>query len=134
MMKIQKGIVKYKDRSDIVCTYGTLEDNTTYYFLDFGSDYKLSNGNIIASKVISMLGKSVAGNLLKLIPGFGTAAGAAINATVAATITGALGYALVQLTKKAIEAEWSGDSKLLENLFTEENINKYVEEYKKKHK
>ncbi len=50
MMKIQKGIVKYKDRSDIVCTYGTLEDGTNYYFLDFGSDYKLPNGNIIASK------------------------------------------------------------------------------------
>ena len=49
MLKVQKGIVKYKDRSDIVCTYGTLEDNTNYYFLDFGGDYKLSNGNYIAS-------------------------------------------------------------------------------------
>ena len=122
--------------SDAILLTGLQVTMATHIFSIFGLDAKMGDTirNIIASKVISMLGKSVAGNLLKLIPGFGTAAGAAINATVAATITGALGYALVQLTKKAIEAEWSGDSKLLENLFTEENINKYVEEYKKKHK
>lgn len=48
-MKIQKGIVKYKDRNDIVCTYGITDDSTNYYFLDLGHDYKLPNGNIIAS-------------------------------------------------------------------------------------
>lgn len=90
--------------------------------------------NFVGSRVISMLGKTVAGNLLKLIPGFGTAVGAAINAGVASTITWGLGYALVQITKKAIEAEWSGDTKLLETLFTEEMINKYVNEYERKNK
>ncbi len=46
LMKIQKGIVKYKDRNDIVCTYGTTDEGVNYYFLD---DSRLSNGNIIAS-------------------------------------------------------------------------------------
>ena len=33
-MQIQKGLVKYKDRTDIVCTYGVAEDGKQYYFLD----------------------------------------------------------------------------------------------------
>ena len=48
-MQIQKGLVKYKDRSDIVCTYGLTEDGKQYYFLDNTS---ISNGNIIASTVL----------------------------------------------------------------------------------
>lgn len=104
-------------------------------FTVYGLDAKMSNTikNIIGGRVISMIGKSVAGNLLKLIPGIGTAAGAAINAGVASTITYTLGYALVQITKKAIEVEWSGDSKVLEMLFSEEMIDKYVDEYQKNH-
>ena len=48
-MQIQKGLVKYKDRSDIVCTYGLTEEGRQYYFLDNTS---MSNGNIIASTVL----------------------------------------------------------------------------------
>ena len=43
-MKIQKGLVKYKDRNDITCTYGVMDDLKQYYFIE-----TLSNGNIIAS-------------------------------------------------------------------------------------
>lgn len=49
-MKIQKGIVKYKDREDIVCTYGITDDNRQYYFLDPNDEKKFRNGNRIASK------------------------------------------------------------------------------------
>lgn len=49
MMKVQKGQVKYKDRSDIICTYGIAEDGKQYYFLD---DEKLGNGNLIASTAL----------------------------------------------------------------------------------
>ncbi len=45
-MQIQKGIVKYKDRNDIICTYGVTDEGLQYYFLDGG---KLSNGNVIVS-------------------------------------------------------------------------------------
>jgi uncharacterized protein (DUF697 family)/GTP-binding protein EngB required for normal cell division len=52
----------------------------------------------VASGVgISALGKSVAGGLMKLIPGIGTIAGAVVNASVAGTITGALGGAFSEL-------------------------------------
>ncbi|MBO5121152.1 MAG: hypothetical protein J6C28_05665 [Bacilli bacterium] len=48
-MQIQKGLVKYKDRNDILCTYGLTEEGRQYYFLDNTS---MSNGNIIASTVL----------------------------------------------------------------------------------
>ena len=51
-MKIQKGIVKYKDRNDIVCTYGITDDGKQYYFLGDTSDKKFSNGNRIASTLL----------------------------------------------------------------------------------
>lgn len=51
-MKIEKGIVKYKDRNDIVCTYGTTENGTRYYFLDENDAKKLANGNRIVSALL----------------------------------------------------------------------------------
>ena len=44
---------------------------------------------------VSGVGKSVAGNLLKFIPGVGTIAGGTINAGVAVGFTEALGFAIV---------------------------------------
>ena len=48
-MQVQKGLVKYKDRSDILCTYGITEDGKTYYFLD---GQAIPNGNIVATTVL----------------------------------------------------------------------------------
>lgn len=48
-MQIQKGLVKYKDRSDLTCTYAVTDDGKQYYFLD---GYELSNGNIIATTAL----------------------------------------------------------------------------------
>ena len=48
-MQVQRGLVKYKDRSDIICTYGVSEDGAQYYFLDDG---KLDNDNIIVSTAL----------------------------------------------------------------------------------
>lgn len=78
--------------------------------------------NVIETKVVSMLGKMVAGNLIKLIPGFGHIAGALVNATVATSITYSMGYTICILACKAIENEWEG-SELIENIFSEENFN-----------
>lgn len=46
MMKIQKGLVKDQGYPDVVCSYGTCDDGTVYYFIENGT---LSNGNIIAT-------------------------------------------------------------------------------------
>lgn len=52
---------------------------------------------LIREMTIVSLGRSAAGNLLKLIPVVGTVAGAAVNATVAMAITGALGWVTVKM-------------------------------------
>lgn len=51
-MKIQRGIVKYKDRNDIVCTYALTDDGKQYYFLDENDEKKFSNGNRIATTAL----------------------------------------------------------------------------------
>ena len=68
-MQIQKGLVKYKDRSDIVCTYGLTEDGKQYYFIDNTS---ISNGNIIASTVlVEAIDPVVASSSIGVIDGSG---------------------------------------------------------------
>ena len=65
--------------------------------------YKANGANIsqgfvkgvLKATVISNFGKSLAGNLLKFIPGVGTLAGGTINAGVAVGFTEALGIAVV---------------------------------------
>ena len=87
--------------------------------------------NVISSKVVSKIGKSLARNLLKLIPGLGSIGGALKNAGVASSITGAMGYALVKSSKIAIEKSFEGQTELVEELFTSEKIDQFIEEYKK---
>ena len=48
-MKIQKGVVDYKGRNDIVCTFGVTDDGKNYYFIELEGSKRLSNGNIVAS-------------------------------------------------------------------------------------
>lgn len=86
---------------------------------------------VVQGKIVSTLGKTLVGNLLKWIPGLGTAAGAAINATVASGITYAMGYAFNKLTKIAVENAWEGRGLGLEKIFTSENINMLIDEYNK---
>lgn len=65
--------------------------------------YKANGANIsrgvvdgaLKATIVSSLGKSLAGNLLKLIPGVGTIAGGTLNAGVSVAFTEALGFAVV---------------------------------------
>jgi uncharacterized protein (DUF697 family)/GTP-binding protein EngB required for normal cell division len=69
---------------------------------------KATISSLMGSTGISALGKSVAGGLMKLIPGIGTIAGAVINASVAGTITGALGGAFSELCYKQCKDSLDG--------------------------
>ena len=51
-MKIQRGIVKYKQRDDIECMYCITDDNRQYYFLDPTDEKKFLNGNRIVSTAL----------------------------------------------------------------------------------
>jgi uncharacterized protein (DUF697 family)/GTP-binding protein EngB required for normal cell division len=69
---------------------------------------KAAISSVAAGAGISALGKSVAGGLMKLIPGIGTIAGAIVNASVAGTITGALGGAFSELCYKQCKDSLDG--------------------------
>lgn len=64
---------------------------------------------IIGAKVVSMLGKAIAGNLIKLIPGVGSLFGGAINASVASGITYAMGKGLIAAAEMICENDWKGN-------------------------
>ena len=68
---------------------------------------------VIKAKVVSMLGKALAGNLIKLIPFAGSVVGGAINATVASGITYTMGRALVKAAEIIVENGWSDDKEMV---------------------
>ena len=70
---------------------------------------------VIKAKVVSMLGKAVAGNLIKMIPGLGSLVGGAINASVASSITYAMGRALVKAAEIIKENGWERNSDKVAN-------------------
>ena len=90
----------------------------------------------VADIVISNMGKSIAGSLLKLIPGAGTVVGGVINATVASSITIALGYAGSEICYQACRSVMSGKDVDWLNLFDsdifKETFNRFFEEIKKR--
>ncbi|WP_430603629.1 hypothetical protein IGJ02_001198 [Enterococcus sp. DIV0724b] len=64
----------------------------------FGQSWSESMGKSLGKEIVVVgLGKSAVGNILKFIPAVGTVAGAAINATVASTITETLGWITVKM-------------------------------------
>ena len=64
----------------------------------------------LIGSVMSTLGKTIAGNILKWIPGLGTLAGGMINGTVAAALTYALGTATNKLCRTMSEYQLNGKS------------------------
>ncbi len=89
---------------------------------------------VITDIVVSNLGKSIAGGLLKLIPGVGTIVGAAINGSVASLITSALGYAFSQICYISCEKILSGEYVDIDNMFNADDIKKYTDMYMKNNK
>ena len=64
----------------------------------FGQSWSESLGKSLSRELVVVgLGRGAVGNILKLVPAVGTVAGAAINATVASTITESLGWVTVKM-------------------------------------
>ena len=86
---------------------------------------KAAMASIAATAAATQAGRTVAGNLLKMIPGFGTVGGGAINATVAAGFTGAIGAAWSAVCVKLGEGKLRGvngalDTEGIRSLFLDE--------------
>lgn len=69
---------------------------------------KAAISSVIPGQVVSTIGRSVAGNLAKAVPGGGSVAGAAINGVVATTMTAGIGYGLNELLAKMKRDELAG--------------------------
>lgn len=87
--------------------------------------------SVVGDTILSALGKSFAGGLLKLIPGIGTIAGSAINAAVATSFTAALGCAISQICFSCCEKIARGEEVDFENEFTTENIASFTKAFSK---
>lgn len=83
----------------------------------------------IIGQAISIAGKSLAGNGLKLIPGVGSAGGAAINATVASALTGAVGYAINEICGRIYSDTLSGTLKEIASYFDADVVTELVKGY-----
>ncbi|BBE25451.1 hypothetical protein OA78_0552 [Latilactobacillus curvatus] len=64
----------------------------------FGQSWSASLGKSLSKELVLVgLGRSAVGNILKLVPVVGTVTGSAVNATVAMSITEALGWLTVKM-------------------------------------
>lgn len=87
----------------------------------FGKSWSESLGKSLSRELIVVgFGKSAVGNVMKLIPGVGTVAGATVNATVASAITECLGWVTVKMLNDGVDIfdqvmSFKGQFKLLFN-------------------
>ena len=91
---------------------------------------------IINSTIISQVGKtlskSLIGNLTKLIPGLGSVIGGTINATVAGSLTAAVGYAISELSYKYSQSVVKGKPIPLNEIFDSEIIKETINKFYKR--
>lgn len=81
--------------------------------------------SLAASSAASNVGRSLVGNVMKMIPGIGSIGGGFINATVASGITTAMGAAWLEVCKRLAKGELKEvnealNSEMIRKLFSEE--------------
>lgn len=91
---------------------------------------------IINSTIISQVGKTLSknliGNITKLIPGLGSVIGGTINATVAGSLTAAVGYAISELSYKYSQSVVKGKPIPLNEIFDSEIIKETINKFYKR--
>lgn len=83
----------------------------------------------VVGQALSIAGRSLAGNALKLIPGVGSTGGAAINATVASTLTGAVGYAINEICARIYSDTLNGTVREIASYFDAGVVSELVKGY-----
>lgn len=117
--------IQVKMAMDILSCYGI--DN----------DMKGVVTNLVGAGAVSYIGKTLASQLLSVIPFVGGAAKATVNVSVATTVTATLGVAITKIceeyTKACIENGGSKDLMItkISDFFTVENLKKVMKEISK---
>jgi len=94
-----------------------------------------SVSSVVSSTIMTTIGRSLTGSLLKIIPGVGSLLGSTINAAVASSLTGALGYAITELGYRYSKSQINGKKNVLfEDIFTSKSIKRLMKEALKLHK
>ncbi|MGV8155142.1 MAG: YcjF family protein [Alkaliphilus sp.] len=83
----------------------------------------------IISSTAKLVSKMLLANLLKLIPGAGSVAGAAINATVASTFTLAMGYTISELSYRYAKAVYDGENPIVSDIFTNREMSQLLSDF-----
>ncbi len=83
--------------------------------------------SLAATAAATTAGRSLVGNLIKFVPGAGTAVAGTINATIAGTFTYAMGHAWLRVCERLARGELRGVGGVLDN----ERIHRvFMEEFK----
>lgn len=85
----------------------------------------------IISQIGKMLSKTLVGNIVKLIPGGGSIVGASINATIAGSITAAIGYAISDLSYRYSRAVLEGKNIDILDIFNSDMIKQAIKAFYK---
>lgn len=108
------------------------------YIYDLGGLENMLKGetvSVIIGQLISTLGKTVVGGILKLIPGIGTIVGGVINGSVASLLTTALGEAVNFSCYKIYESVLNGNKDIEEQMkMFGDMVQKYATDYFKSEK
>ncbi|WP_050738882.1 YcjF family protein [Acetobacterium bakii] len=94
----------------------------------YGLDQTLGNlsslvGSVVVSESGRLLAQTLSANLLKLIPGVGTAIGTGVNTAVASSFTAAMGYAISEICFRCAKAVFEdGKEIVFSEYFNSENI------------
>ena len=95
------------------------------------TDFEKVLGTGIAETLMPALGRSLAGNIIKMIPGAGAVIGGIINASVSSTLTYASGMALNKSCRLLLEKQLSGSvtAAVVKELLSSETIVSAAKEY-----
>lgn len=85
----------------------------------------------LLSTAVSYVGRGLAGNLMKVVPGLGSWLGGAVNATVAAAITTAVGLAVNTLCRDYAQAVVEGRRPKLESFFNASDLEALIKSFYK---
>ena len=91
-------------------------------------------GSTIVSQGAKFLAKTIASNLIKFIPGFGSIIGGAVNAIIASSFNAAMGYAISTICYMFSQDKLNGKDTNILDLFTPEIISNLTGEYMKSKK
>ncbi|WP_036613606.1 GTPase [Oribacterium sp. P6A1] len=84
---------------------------------------------LVGDVIITQIGKSIVGGILKCFPIIGAAAGGAINAAVATGITFAIGQAVSEICYNSVNKYMNGEEVYWDKLFDDELLMGLIQKY-----